>query len=44
MAEKTYAGRIHNGGTQKVDALFNGKKPKSGTVKTGSDLRTKGGK
>lgn len=44
MAEKTYAGRIHNGGTQKVDAPFKTKTAKNGTVKTGSDLRVKGGK
>lgn len=36
---KTYAGKIKNLGTQIVEKLFNNGKPKSGTVKTGSDLR-----
>lgn len=42
---KTYAGKIKNTATLAVDALFKGgvKKGKS-VVKTGSDLRTKGGK
>ena len=46
MAEKGYAGKIKNSGTQVVKGPYSGgqKKGKS-TVKTGDDLRTgKGGK
>ena len=39
-----YAGKIGNGGTQHVKAIFAPDKAKKGTVKTGSDLRVKGGK
>ena len=42
--KESYAGKIKNSGTQKVDALFNTQKPKPGTVKKGDDLRTGGGK
>lgn len=44
MAKGTYAGKISNGGTQHVKAIFTPDKAKKGTVKTGSDLRVKGGK
>ena len=44
MAEKTYAGKIGHGGTQHVKAPFTPDKAKKGDVKTGSDLRVKGGK
>ena len=44
MAKGTYAGKIGNGGTQHVKAIFTPDKAKKGTVKTGSDLRVKGGK
>lgn len=44
MAKGTYAGKISNGGTQKVSAIHTPDKAKKGTVKTGSDLRVKGGK
>ena len=37
----TYAGKINNQGTQKVEALFNGGAPKKGSVKRGKDLRAK---
>lgn len=40
----TYAGKIGNGGTQHVKAIHTTDKAKKGTVKTGSDLRVKGGK
>lgn len=39
MNKPTYAGKIKNLGTQMVEKLFNTGKPKSGTVKTGRDLR-----
>lgn len=45
MAEKKpcpgYAGKIGNGGSQSVEAVFNSEKPKAGKVKEGNDLRTK---
>jgi hypothetical protein len=44
MAEKTYAGKIGNGGAQHVKAPFTTEKAKKGSVKTGNDLRIKGGK
>lgn len=44
MAKGTYAGKIGNGGTQHVKAIYTPDKAKKGTVKTGSDLRVKGGK
>ncbi len=45
MAEKkTYAGKIQNTSSQVVEALYPAKKGKSGTVKKGNDLRSKGGK
>lgn len=44
MAKGTYAGKIGNGGTQHVKAICTPDKAKKGTVKTGSDLRVKGGK
>lgn len=44
MEKGTYAGKIGNGGTQHVKAIFTPEKAKKGTVKTGSDLRVKGGK
>ena len=44
MAEKTYAGKIGNGGAQHVKAPFTTDKAKKGSVKTGNDLRVKGGK
>lgn len=44
MAKGTYAGKIGNGGTQHVKAIFTPDKAKKCTVKTGSDLRVKGGK
>ena len=37
----TYAGKINNQGTQKVEALFKGNAPKKGSVKHGNDLRVK---
>lgn len=45
MAEKGYAGKIAQAGSQvvKAPAQIGQKKGKS-TVKTGSDLRTKGGR
>lgn len=42
--KKSYAGKISNKGSQKVDALFPQTKGKSGVKKTGDDLRSKGGK
>jgi hypothetical protein len=42
--KKSYAGKVTNQGSQKVDALFPQKKGKGGVKKTGDDLRTKGGK
>ena len=45
MAEKsTYAGKIKNSGSQEVSALFTTPKGKAPVKKTGTDLRTKGGK
>lgn len=44
MKKETYAGKIGNGGTQKVEALYKPKTAKSGSVKKGEDLRTKNGK
>lgn len=47
MEKKTYAGKIGNAGSQKVDALFTTPKGKAAVVKRGADLRTgesKGGK
>lgn len=44
MKKETYAGKIGNGGTQKVEALYKTKTAKSGSVKKGEDLRTKNGK
>ena len=46
MKKDTYAGRINNNGTQKVEALFTTKKKAKPVVKRGNDLRngTKGGK
>ena len=45
MEKNGYAGKIKNSGTQVVKAPFatNGKRGKS-VVKTGNDLRVKGGK
>ncbi len=40
MAEKGYAGRIRNTGSQCVKAPFAQEKKKAGTVKRGEDLRT----
>lgn len=42
--KNSYAGRINNRGQQEVKALFSTPKGKSPKVKTGSDLRAKGGK
>lgn len=39
--ESTYAGKIKNCGSQKVEALVKTPAPKSPTVKTGEDLRVK---
>lgn len=39
--EKSYAGKIENKGSQKVEALFKTKSSKSPKVKTGGDLRAK---
>lgn len=44
MKKPTYAGKIANKGSQKVEALFKPGRGKSGIVKKGEDLRTKGGK
>lgn len=44
MKKPTYAGKITNKGSQKVDAIFTPERGKSGVVKKGEDLRTKGGK
>lgn len=47
MADGTrgYAGKIQNTGAQKVKAPFaSGAKKGKSTVRTGGDLRTKGGK
>lgn len=44
MEQKTYAGSISNKSTQKVEAVFPQKKGKSPVKKTGTDLRSKGGK
>lgn len=43
MKKPTYAGKITNKGSQTVEAIFKPEKGKSGKVKTGEDLRTKGG-
>ena len=41
MAEKSYAGKIQNTGSQKVESLYGGTSKKgNGTVKSGTDLRT----
>lgn len=40
----TYAGKIQNSGSQEVKALFETPKGKGPVKKTGTDLRTKGGK
>ena len=41
MANKGYAGKIKNSGTQKVQAPFSqGKTSGKSTVKTGTDLRS----
>ena len=42
MANKSYAGKIKNGGSQVVKAPSQHTDPKKSTVKTGKDLR--GGK
>ena len=39
--EKSYAGKIKNRGTQKVEAIFKSEVSKKPTVKTGGDLRAK---
>lgn len=39
--EKSYAGKIKNKGSQKVEALFKTEGSKKPTVKTGGDLRAK---
>ena len=39
MATSAYAGKVKNSGIQKVEAPFKTKPAKSGTVKTGKDLR-----
>lgn len=44
MNKPTYAGKITNKGSQEVEAIFKPERGKSGTVKKGEDLRTKGGK
>ena len=46
MKKDTYAGRINNNGTHRVEALFTTKKKAKSVVKKGNDLRsgTKGGK
>lgn len=43
MKKPTYAGKITNKGSQTVEAIFKAEKGKKGIVKTGEDLRTKGG-
>lgn len=40
MANKGYAGKIKNGGSQVVKAPSQTKDHKKGVVKTGNDLRT----
>ena len=40
-SKSEYIGKIKNGGTQKVEAPHKIKDQKSGTVKSGNDLRTK---
>lgn len=40
MANKGYAGKIKNGGSQVVKAPSQHTDPKKSTVKTGKDLRT----
>jgi hypothetical protein len=44
MSKNGYIGKISNGGTQNVKAPNQTVPAKKGTVKTGSDLRKKGGK
>lgn len=45
MSEKSgYIGKIQNTGTQKVEAPNQQKPTASGVVKTGTDLRSGGGK
>ena len=45
MAEKSpYTGKVPNSGTMNVKAPNQTTKQKTGKVKTGSDLRAKGGK
>jgi hypothetical protein len=39
--EKSYAGKIKNRGSQKVEAIFKTEGSKKPTVKTGGDLRAK---
>lgn len=39
-----YAGKVKNTGSQIVEAVFPAEKGKTGTVKKGSDLRSKGAK
>lgn len=40
MSDKTYVGRIKQGGNQVVQAPNQSADQKKGTVKTGTDLRT----
>jgi hypothetical protein len=39
--DKSYAGKIKNRGSQKVEAIFKTEGSKKPTVKTGGDLRAK---
>lgn len=39
--ERSYAGKIKNKGSQKVEAIFKTEGSKKPTVKTGGDLRAK---
>lgn len=41
MAEKSYAGKVQNTGSQVVKAIFPTAKKSKSTVKTGDDLRAK---
>lgn len=44
MKKGGYAGKVKNKGSQVVNAPFQQEGAKKGSVKTGGDLRTKGGK
>lgn len=44
MEKESYAGRIQNTGSQKVDALHKQPQAKGNTVERGNDLRNGGGK